>query len=172
MKMPDRRWRSVVATVVFVLVMAAAWAWTMARLQPQAPDVQFTMLDGSKPRLADLRGSAVLITFWSTACAECLREIPVLEALHRRYAGRGLSIIGVAMSYEPPDLVYRFQQMRRLPYRISLDIGAELAMAFGDVRLTPTTFLVSPRGRIVYEKTGPFDVEWLENRIAEMLGSA
>ena len=169
MMSPGRPLRIAVATAVLLAIVGAAWWSTDQRQHRQAPDVQFMLLDGSKPRLAELRGVPVLITFWATACRECIREMPLLEDLHAQFAGRGLEIIGVAMPYEPPDLVYQFQQKRNLPYAISLDIGAELAQAFGDVRLTPTTFLVSPSGHIVYEKTGPFDVEWLHNTIGRML---
>lgn len=171
MMLLEKRWRVAAATVTLILIVGAAWWWTSQRRQLPAPDVQFLLLDGSKPRLADLQGSPVLVTFWATNCTECIREMPLLEDLHERFAARGLNIIGVAMPYEPPDLVYQFQQKRRLPYPISLDIGAELAMAFGDIRLTPTTFLISPAGLIVYEKTGPFDVKWLRRTIESMLQS-
>ncbi|HBE92485.1 MAG TPA: hypothetical protein DDW55_08130 [Gammaproteobacteria bacterium] len=156
--------------VVTVLGFAViAWYWFTSLRFEDAPAVQFTMLDGSKPMLTEMHGSPVLVTFWGTSCVECLREMPDLVRMHDDFAHRGLHIIGVAMPFEPPDRVYQFQKMRKLPYQLSLDINASLASGFGDVRLTPTTILVSPQGKIVYNKIGPFDVEWLRGRIVAML---
>jgi peroxiredoxin len=157
----------ITATVLCIVAGAVYW-FTFLRFE-DAPAVQFTMLDGSKPTLAEMRGSPVLVTFWGTSCVECIREMPELVRMHDDFASQGLHIIGVAMPYEPPHLVYQFQQMRQLPYHLSLDINAKLSRGFGDVRLTPTTLLVSPQGKIVYSKTGPFDVEWLRGRIKNML---
>lgn len=157
----------IVAAALSIVVGTGYW-FTEARFD-DAPAVRFTMLDGSKPTLDEMRGSPVLVTFWGTACVECIREMPDLVSMHDDFASRGLHVIGVAMPFEPPDQVYQFQEMHKLPYQLSLDINAELASGFGDVRLTPTTFLVSPKGKIVYSKVGPFDVEWLRGRISNML---
>jgi peroxiredoxin len=165
-----KSWRWYVLPVGAVLVLLGlAYIWYADLRYENAPAARFLMLDGTKPRLSDLRGSPVLVAFWATKCEECLREMPELVRMYNDFATRGLHIIGIAMPYEPPDLVYQFQTVHKLPYSLSLDIDARLASAFGDVRLTPTTFLVSPQGKIVYKKVGPFDVEWLRERIAGML---
>jgi alkyl hydroperoxide reductase subunit AhpC len=58
---------------------------------------------------------------------------------------------------------------RDIPYHVALDIQAEAARAFGDVRLTPTSFLIAPDGRIVYQKTGEMDIARVRQDILEML---
>src|SRR5947208_7054304 len=62
---------------------------------PDAPDVQFTKLDGSLLHLKDLRGRVVLLNFWATWCIPCRSEIPSLSAMQKDFESRGLSIIGV-----------------------------------------------------------------------------
>ena len=149
---------TLIAVFALCIIAGAVYWFTFLRFE-EAPAVQFTLLDGSKPTLAEMRGSPVLVTFWGTSCVECIKEMPELVRMHNDFASQGLHIIGVAMPYEPPHL----------PYPLSLDINAKLSRGFGDVRLTPTTLLVSPQGKIVYSKTGPFDVEWLRGRIKNML---
>lgn len=157
----------VIAAVISLVV--TAWVWNDRFRYDDAPAVSFTMLDGSRPALKDLDGNPVLVTFWGTSCVACIREMPILISLYEEFHARGLSIIGVAMPFEPPHLVYQFQQMRQLPYQIALDLDGSVSQGFGDVRLTPTTVLVSPQGKIVYRKTGPFDEQWLRQRIVGML---
>lgn len=164
-----RKSKSLLGIAIVITVAVAAWVWNDSYRYDDAPVVSFTMLDGSKPAMQDLGGKPVLVTFWGTSCVECIREMPILISLHEEFNSRGLNIIGVAMPFEPPHLVYQFQQMRKLPYQIALDVDGSVSQGFGDVRLTPTTVLVSPQGKIVYRKTGPFDEQWLRQRIAGML---
>ena len=161
--------RLLLASAAIAGLAGLVWTWHAHFRYVDAPEVSFTMLDGSRPAMSDLVGNPVLVTFWGTSCVECIREMPDLVRMHDEYSSQGLRIIGVAMPYEPPHLVYQFQQMRKLPYQLSLDLDGSLSRGFGDVRLTPTTLLVSPGGEIVYHKTGPFDTEWLRSRIASML---
>jgi hypothetical protein len=58
---------------------------------------------------------------------------------------------------------------RDIPYPIALDIHADAARAFGDVRITPTSFLIAPDGRIVYHRTGELDPETLRSEIIELM---
>jgi len=61
---------------------------------------------------------------------------------------------------------------KNIPYPIALDINADAARAFGDVRLTPTSFLIAPDGRIVYHKLGEMSMQKLRQDILDMLQSS
>ncbi|MEY3289421.1 MAG: hypothetical protein RLZZ419_1663 [Pseudomonadota bacterium] len=123
----------------------------------QAPDVTFTSITGKKIALKELRGKPVIVTFWATDCPGCIKEIPHLIDLYTQYHPQGLEIIAVAMYYDPPNHVITLSKDQQLPYHVALDLTAEHAHAFGDVQLTPSTFLISPNGLIVLKKTGMFD---------------
>ncbi|WP_262964319.1 peroxiredoxin family protein [Methylobacter psychrophilus] len=137
--------------LVFILVSV------INRTAIQAPDVTFTSITGKKIALKELRGKPVIITFWATDCPGCIKEIPHLIDLYTQYHQQGLEIIAVAMSYDPPNHVINLTGNRQLPYHVALDLTAEHAQAFGDIQLTPSTFLISPDGLIALKKTGMFD---------------
>ena len=98
-----------------------------------------------------------------------MKEMPQLIDLYHELSPLGLKVIGIAMYYDPPNRVLAIQKSRSIPYTIALDIDAHAARAFGDVELTPTTFLIAPDGRIVYRETGRMDMDRLRNAILALL---
>ena len=153
--------------------MAACLLAVLALRDHGAPDrfppVSISTIDGRSFDAAALRGRAVLVTFWSTTCVVCLREMPDLEALHRRLSPRGFEIIAVSMPWDPPDEVVRLARARALPYPVALDVNGTVARAFGDVSQTPTHFLVGPGGEVAYRRTGALDFAALDDRLRSML---
>jgi peroxiredoxin len=143
--------------VTLLIVLVFILVSVINRTAIQAPDVTFTSITGKKIALKELRGKPVIVTFWATDCPGCIKEIPHLIDLYTQYHQQGLEIIAVAMYYDPPNHVINLTENRQLPYHIALDLTAEHAQAFGDVQLTPSTFLISPDGLIALKKTGMFD---------------
>lgn len=160
-----------IAGGVAVLLAVAVWLWLVPSGLNQAPAVTLKTIQGEEFALKKLRGQPVLVTFWATTCSTCMKEIPHLIELHETYRERGLSIFAVAMPYDPPNQVIEFARARELPYKIALDVEGDAVQAFGDVMLTPTTFLIAPDGRVVVHKVGQFDTEVMHKRIAHMLGN-
>ncbi len=120
-------------------------------------------------RLEELRGRPVLVTFWATTCTTCVAEIPHLVDLYNTLAPKGFELIAVAMYYDPPNRVMEMAKRRALPYTVALDVDANASRAFGDVKLTPTSFLIAPDGRIVHQKLGEMDMSKVERMIRDML---
>ncbi len=134
-----------------------------------APDVTFATITGNKIALKELRGKPVIVTFWATDCPACIEEIPHLLDFYRQYHERGLEMIAVAMYYDPPSHVVSMTHAKQLPYHVALDTTAGLAQAFGDVKLTPTTFLISPDGVIDGRTIGAIDTEKMKTRLETLL---
>jgi thiol-disulfide isomerase/thioredoxin len=156
-----------IATLTILAV--TAWLWLNLSAARKAPDVAFMTITGEKILMQELSGQPLLITFWATDCPSCIREIPHLVQLHRDYAGQGLRIIAVAMFYDMPSRVVALTRAENLPYSVVLDPLAELARAFGDIRLTPTSLLIAPDGSIVMHRTGLLDFALVRSRIRRML---
>jgi len=138
----------------------------------EVPDITVVTTSGERIALAGMRGNPLLVTFWATTCPSCMKEMPQLIDLYHELSPLGLKVIGIAMYYDPPNRVLAIQKSRSIPYTIALDIDAHAARAFGDVELTPTTFLIAPDGRVVYQQTGGMDMNRLRNGILAMLGTS
>lgn len=151
------------------LLGALAWLWLAPAGLRDSPDISVLSIDGRKLNLADYRGKPLLVTFWATTCPGCIKEMPHLIELYEELHPRGFEIISIAMDYDPPNQVLAMSKARDIPYHVALDIHAEAARAFGDVRLTPTSFLIAPDGRIVYQKIGEMDMAKVRQDILEML---
>lgn len=160
---------TVIASIALVVVLAFAAVWLMPGGSRQAPPLDGQTLDGRTLTLEQLRGKPVLVTFWATTCSSCIEEIPHLTALYRELNPKGLEIIGVAMAYDPPEQVRTLAKQRQIPYPIVLDQQARIAEAFDQVRLTPTTVLISPEGRIAQYQLGLLDIPKLRGAIKKML---
>lgn len=72
----------------------------------------------------DPQATLQLVDFWATWCAPCRDAIPKLNALHQKYAPRGLSIIGVTQ--EKPELVERFMKTVAFHYPVGIDVDGKL----------------------------------------------
>ncbi len=134
-----------------------------------APATEFVLLDGSRQSTKDLRGKVTLVNFWATSCVTCVAEMPKLIATHQRYHGQGYETLAVAMSYDPPSYVVNFSQTRQLPFKVAIDNTGAVAKAWGDVKLTPTTYLVNKRGEIVKQYVGEPDFAALHQLIEKLL---
>ncbi|TPQ27804.1 peroxiredoxin family protein [Methylomonas koyamae] len=153
---------------IVAVSMLAIVFWQQTHLDPKAPDAEFTTLSGERIVLRELGGQPVLITFWATDCRACIEEIPDLIALHQQFANKGLQIIAVAMPYDIPSRVKQLSEMRKLPYAVALDIEGVHARAFGDVWLTPSSFLIGRERNVVSRVTGRFNLADWRARIAAM----
>jgi peroxiredoxin len=119
-----------------------------------APAVSFRTLNGEQIALESLRGKVVMVNFWATSCATCVQEMPEMVETYKKYSDRGLEFIAVAMSYDPPNYVLNYAESRQLPFKVALDTDGQAAKSFGDVKLTPTTFVIGKDGTILKRYVG------------------
>lgn len=142
---------------------------TISSTNTQAPSIVFTTITGEKIELAKLQGNPVIVTFWASDCANCIKEMSHLINLYNQFHDKGLKIIAIAMYYDPPNHVVTMTKAKQLPYSVVLDLKARHAKAFGQVELIPATFLISPKGKIVMHITGLFDIAIMRQQIEKFL---
>jgi peroxiredoxin len=161
----------IAALLALVAAGVATLLWSSLTRNEPAPAVTYTLLDGTRVSTDDLRGKVVLVNFWATSCVTCVKEMPQIAATHEKFRSRGFETIAVAMSYDPPAYVSRFAETRALPFPVAIDNTGEIARGFGDVRLTPTTFLIDKRGEIVKRYVGEPDFAALHVLVDKLLAS-
>ncbi|TWI61860.1 peroxiredoxin [Pseudoduganella lurida] len=142
------------ALAAAVLVGAGVAAYAFLNSGPAAPDITFTGIKGERITPADLRGKVVMVNFWATSCATCVAEMPEMVDTYNRFKGQGMEFVAVAMKYDPPNYVLNYAETRQLPFKVALDITGEAAKAYGDVQMTPTTFVIGKDGRILKRYVG------------------
>jgi peroxiredoxin len=160
--------RSLIFPLVVLALAGGLWLiWPQAQMMP---DARFVLLDGRKLDSQELRGRPVLVNFWSVTCSVCVRDMPRLERLQETLRDRDLLVIGVALSSDPPPVVLDFVEKHPPGIPIALDVHGEVSRAFGDVQVTPTTFLIDPAGRIRYRESGPLDEVRIRATLATFSG--
>jgi len=157
----------ILALLVAGAIAFAAFALWNAR--PAAPQVTFVSLQGEKITTASLRGKVVLVNFWATDCVTCVKEMPEIVATYNKYRSQGFETIAVAMRHDPPNYVLGYVEKNKLPFTVALDPMGELAKAFGEVKLTPTTFVIDKQGKVVTRILGEPDFAKLQALLEEKL---
>lgn len=138
---------------LLILLAVAIGAAMMLRAQP-APSLSGKTIAGEVVGPEALKGRPYLVNFWATSCVTCVKEMPDLTAVHQEFQARGYQTIAVAMSYDRADYIARFVQDRGLPFLVIHDQDGAWAKAYGDVAVTPTTFLVDREGKIIKRYVG------------------
>jgi len=131
--------------IIAALGTLAIGAFAAFLLMPQRPAPQ--------ARFPELQGKVAVVNFWATWCPDCVKETPRMVAAHQRFAARGYETIAVAVRDEPAR-VAEFAKSRSLPYKVVVDADGSIAREFGNIRLTPTTFLIDRNGRVLRRYVG------------------
>jgi thiol-disulfide isomerase/thioredoxin len=127
-----------------------------ARGGTPAPELQAHDLAGTPRTLADYRGKVVVLNFWASWCPPCLREMPSLERLREKTAGRPLVIVALA-SAETAEEVNAYLTRMQLGFPVLLDPEGRNTRRW-KVFALPTTFLLDAEGRVQYVLAGA--TEW------------
>ena len=121
-----------------------------------APALVLKDVNGTTHDLASYRGRVVLINFWATWCVPCRDEMPSIQKLRDRLAGKPFVVFAVNVD-EPDSRVRNFLNETRLDLPTLLDQNKTVTRAWG-VRVMPTTFIVGRDGRLRYRAVG--DLDW------------
>ena len=120
-----------------------------------APSYRAVTLAGDSVSLAQSRGRVTLLNVWATWCHPCRDEIPVLQALHERYAARGLDLVGVSVDARGEQQTIReFADDFGMTYALWHDPDERVQSTFLAVGV-PATFLIDREGILRWRHVGP-----------------
>jgi len=156
-------------TIAMVLALTAAPVLAKTtKSAPVAPAFTLPGLQG-EVTLGSLRGKAVLVDFWASWCGPCRQSFPWMNGLQKRYGDKGLAIVAVNLDKDR-ELASHFLAEMPAAFTVAFDPSGKTAESYR-VKALPTTFLVSPDGKLLLTHTG-FDAKHaseFEAQIAEAL---
>ena len=127
----------------------------MPRANALAPGFSLQTFEGKTVSLADFRGHAVVLNFWSSWCGPCKDEEPTLVALSQRYDPSKVTFVGINIQDTRQDAV-GFLNQYHVTYPVVVDPDGKVYIDYGVVGV-PETYVLDPNGRIQRKLVGPID---------------
>lgn len=123
-------------------------SWPAFALEPGQPAPAFALprADGAKVELAGLAGRVVLVDFWASWCAPCRRSFPALDAMQKKYAGQGLTVVGINVDTER-DEALRFLAAVPVGFTIVFDPDGATPTSY-QVKAMPSSYVIGRDGKL------------------------
>ena len=165
---------SIAAIVVYAGVrLYSATAVPDAAAQPAVltlPEFSMPDLDGNETSIRSWPDRPLIVNFWATWCAPCLREIPLLMA--HQQAHPDVQIVGIAVDSEAAVRDFATDMPFSYPVLVG-PRGFEAAAAFGaEYVALPLTVFVAADGRLLTRHMGEVHSEQLDGFTAAIAGLA
>lgn len=132
--------------------------------RPSAPALRVATVDGKNYDLATYRGKWVVVNFWATWCAPCLKEMPELSALDAMR--EQIEVIGLAYEDIEPADMQAFLKKHPVVYPVAIvDVNAPPA-DFDTPRGLPMTYLIAPDGTVAKKFLGPITANDIDTAVS------
>jgi thiol-disulfide isomerase/thioredoxin len=156
-----RRNGALLAVALFAWSCAAGAAGSAGReLKPWSggatPPLTLRDVQGKEHKLSDYRGKVIVVNFWATWCVPCREEMPSMQRLQDKLAGKPFAILAVDYGEGAPR-VKDFLKEVPVRFTVLLDRDTSAATAW-KVKVLPTTLVLDSQQRIRYSVVG--DLEW------------
>ena len=119
----------------------------------KAPEFNLMGMDEKIHTLESLEGKFLLVNFWATWCTPCKAEMPTLEAIHKRMDNDKFTVIGIHVGPGPENIT-NYLKISPVTFPILIDMDMEYDWGVPGL---PTTFLISPKGEMLYRAVGKRD---------------
>jgi thiol-disulfide isomerase/thioredoxin len=134
------------------------------------PSLSIATVDGGHFDLASKRGQWVVVNFWATWCAPCLKEMPALSALDTMR--EHIDVVGLAYEDTTKEDMLAFLKKHPVSYPIAMVDVYDPPKDFETPTGLPMTYLIGPDGKVVKRFIGPLEAHDVEQAIAAAGGPA
>ena len=139
---------------------------------PPRPPFELPDMQGVSRHIKTWDGKVLVINFWATWCAPCLREIPVFVELQKKYGDKGLQFVGVA--FDDLEAIQGFTKNSKIKFNYPILVGEDEAMTIAAVYgntigALPYTVIIDRKGKIVHGQIGEISHRSAENIIKPLL---
>ena len=144
-------------------VLALALVAPARAAMPSQPTLHVTTLDGKTFDLAAQRGKWVIVNYWATWCVPCIKEMPDIS----RFVTAHKNVVAIGLAYEDsePADIKAFLAKHPVAYPIAQVTLDQPPKDFDEPRGLPTTYLISPDGKVAKHIVGPVTEASLEGLI-------
>ncbi len=132
-----------------------------------APRLDIELVGGKTLAASQLDGKVVVYMFWATWCPICQHELPEFQRVRDRYKSRGLEIVALSLD-ESAGMVADFWRHNGYTFPVAMR-SDEARQGFGNIKGTPTIFIVDRKGKVAYKHLGGMPDGELEKRIEALL---
>ncbi|HEY9253505.1 MAG TPA: TlpA disulfide reductase family protein, partial [Stenotrophomonas sp.] len=136
----------------------------------EQPSLKLPTVDGQAYDLAAHRGKWVVVNFWATWCAPCLKEMPELSALHAMRDN--IEVVGLAYEDIEPAEMQAFLKAHPVAYPIAIVDTYQPPADFAVPRGLPMSYLIGPDGKVAKQFLGPVEARDIEAAITAAGGKA
>ena len=118
----------------------------------QVPEIEFTLSDGTKVKISDLKGKVVMLQFTASWCSVCRKEMPHIETQiwQKHKDNPEFALYGIDLD-EPLETVIKFQKDIKITYPLALDPAGKLFYTFAAEGAGVTrNIIIDKTGKIVF----------------------
>ncbi len=155
----------IIISLICISSVSAAQSLTRLSNPEMAPDFTLQDMDGVEHKLSDYKGQPVIVNFWATWCPPCRAEMPSMERAWNKLKDQGVAMLAINVG-EDEDTIFTFLGDYPANFTILLDQTGTTSEAW-PLRGLPTTFIISPDGRIIYQAIG--GREWDDEQLLQQI---
>ncbi|MBD0380636.1 thiol-disulfide oxidoreductase ResA [Paenibacillus sedimenti] len=158
----------VIGVFTIITNLSAADSKKYPQVGDKAPDFSLIGLDGKTHKLSEYKGKPVLMNFWGTFCPPCKEEMPDLQRQYDKWSPQGVVFLEVNVDKNKVT-VQAFMDQYNLNMPVLLDAKEEVRKKYG-VMDYPTTFFISPDGKVEVKKIGQMTESYIDQTLTQLAG--
>jgi len=156
-----------VALLAMILVIADSIRDKVVVVGDTAPHFSITADSGKTLSPSSFGGKVLVVNFWATWCAPCVKELPSLDGFQNELGGQGVVVLGISLD-KKEDIYRRFLRRAGVSFQTARDPEAKISGEYGTYRY-PESYIIDRSGKVVQKIIG--DTDWMDPKMITFVKS-